>query len=358
MAGPLAASAYHDPAVFEQEQALFARSPLYVGHASYVPNPGDYYALPQSHEGQALLRRADGTIALLGNTCRHRQAVILRGQGSLPAHGQIVCPLHHWAYDDHGKQTAAPEFEASPCRNLPSLPLHEWNGLLFTGTRNPALDLANLSATHHFDFSGYALGHIEQHPCNYNWKTFMEVYLEDYHVASSHPGLGRFVNCNDLHWQFEANYSVQTVGISPQFNSPGSHAYLAWHQAVLAREGALPKHGAVWLSYYPGMMVEWYPNVLTVSTLQAISPQSTLNTVAFFYPKDIIDFEPEYCVAQRAAYLETCKEDDDFAMRMDDGRKALWLSGQDDAGPYQRPLEDGMVHFHAWYASQMSGLRK
>jgi phenylpropionate dioxygenase-like ring-hydroxylating dioxygenase large terminal subunit len=29
---------------------------------------------------------------------------------------------------------------------------------------------------------------VELHECNYNWKTFIEVYLEDYHVGPFHPG--------------------------------------------------------------------------------------------------------------------------------------------------------------------------
>jgi phenylpropionate dioxygenase-like ring-hydroxylating dioxygenase large terminal subunit len=40
------------------------------------------------------------------------------------------------------------------------------------------------------DFSGYKLDKVEIHECNYNWKTFIEVYLEDYHVVPFHPGLG------------------------------------------------------------------------------------------------------------------------------------------------------------------------
>ena len=40
------------------------------------------------------------------------------------------------------------------------------------------------------------LDHVEVHQCNYNWKTFIEVYLEDYHVGPFHPGLGRFVTCD------------------------------------------------------------------------------------------------------------------------------------------------------------------
>jgi hypothetical protein len=33
---------------------------------------------------------------------------------------------------------------------------------------------------------------------------------------------------------------------------------------------------------------------------------------------------------------------------MDRGRRALWQEGRDDAGPYQSPMEDAMVHFHEW----------
>ena len=38
------------------------------------------------------------------------------------------------------------------------------------------------------DFTGYKLDHVEMHTCNYNWKTFIEVYLEDYHVVPLSPG--------------------------------------------------------------------------------------------------------------------------------------------------------------------------
>ena len=32
-----------------------------------------------------------------------------------------------------------------------------------------------------------------------NWKTFVEVYLEVYHVDFLHPGLGNFADCDNFH---------------------------------------------------------------------------------------------------------------------------------------------------------------
>jgi hypothetical protein len=120
--------------------------------------------------------------------------------------------------------------------------------------------------------------------------------------------------------------------------------------------GELPTRGAIWLTYYPHIMVEWYPHVLTVSTLHPIGPEKTLNVVEFYYPEEIAAFEREFVEAQRAAYMETCIEDDEIGERMDAGRRALMLRGDNEVGPYQSPMEDGMQHFHEWYRRAM-GLR-
>ena len=89
--------------------------------------------------------------------------------------------------------------------------------------------------------------------------------------------------------------------------------------------------------------------MLTVSTLHPIAVDKTLNVVEFYYPEEIAAFEPEFVQAQKAAYMETCIEDDEIAERMDAGRKALHMRGDNEVGPYQSPMEDGMQHFHEWY---------
>jgi phenylpropionate dioxygenase-like ring-hydroxylating dioxygenase large terminal subunit len=199
------------------------------------------------------------------------------------------------------------------------------------------------------------LDHVEVHECNYNWKTFIEVYLEDYHVVPFHPGLGKFVSCEDLYWEFGSWHSVQTVGIHKELSKPGTPTYRAWHDAVLRHhKGQMPKHGAIWLTYYPNVMVEWYPGVLCISTLHPIAPNKTRNIVEFYYPEEIVLFEREFVEAERAAYMETCIEDDEIAERMDAGRAALMARGDNEVGPYQSPMEDGMQHFHEWYRREIN----
>ncbi len=366
-AGQLPVSSYFDPALYQRElKILFERGPRYVGHARSVPNVGDFHVLAQEQGGRVLVHTQRG-IELVSNVCRHRQALMLKGRGSLDATGgSIVCPIHRWTYAANGAQPAgtllgAPHFAQDPCLNLRNYPLQSWNGLLFEAEAADtdcavAQNLADLGERTTLDFSGYVLDKVELHHCNYNWKTFIEVYLEDYHVAPFHAGLGHFVSCDDLRWEFGQHYSVQTVGVSDAFARPGSPAYQRWHDALLKyRCGQMPERGAVWLTYYPHIMIEWYPHVLTVSSLHPMGVDKTLNVVEFYYPEEIQAFEREFVESQQAAYMETCIEDDEIGERMDAGRKALFARGENQVGPYQSPMEDGMQHFHAWYQKQMMG---
>ena len=356
-------AAYSDEAVFALEQErIFKRCPLYVGHEAMVPNPGDWRALPQEEGGRVLLRNAVGEVQLVSNVCRHRQARILghaaagsEARGNLGTTGRnIVCPLHAWTYNDRGELIGAPHIEPTPCRHLARFGLRNCCGLLFEGPVDPTPELAPLFARPEFDFSGYVLGHVEVHPCHCNWKTFMEIYNDDYHIGPFHPGLGRFITCDDLAWEFGDHLSLQRVSARAGLPDAGSPAYEEWRRRLLDHNGGeTPAFGAIWVSCYPTLMIEVFAQALVISTLYPKGPRLTVNTIEFYYPEDVVAFEPELALAHRTAYLETALEDDEIAERIDAGRRALAERGETDHGPYQSPMEDGMRHFHAWYRRMM-----
>jgi len=340
----LPVSWYFDPRVFELEQRLlFEHGPGYVGHELMVPRAGDYQSLAWLGHARVLVRNGDN-VELLSNVCRHRQAIMLKGKGNAR---NIVCPLHRWTYDLGGKLLGAPRFQQSPCLDLARTALQRWNGLLFAGRRDVATDLAAAAGMKELDFSDYLPDRIDVEEYACNWKTFIEVYLEDYHVDPFHPGLGNFVDVNALTWQFGDWFSVQTCGIKRALSRPGTPAYKRWHEQVLRyNEGKAPAQGAIWLTYFPNVMVEWYPHSLIVSTIIPRGPEACTNVVEFYYPEDIVLFEREFVEAEQAAYRETAIEDAEICARMTEGRRVLAQQGLDDAGPYQSPMEDGMLHFH------------
>jgi choline monooxygenase len=345
---------YLNPDIFTLEQAtLFANAPKYVGHQLMVPNAGDYRALEWMQDAKALVNQ-DGEVSLISNVCRHRQAIMLQGSGNT---SHIVCPLHRWTYDLKGQLMGAPHFAEKPCLHLQQSTLLNWQGLLFDVSKAPhpiAQELAAMGCKQTFDFTQYALDHVAIEHYQFGWKTFIETYLEDYHVGPFHPGLNQFVDCHDLHWEFGENFSVQTVGYKPAPEQHLSTAYQHWQEAVTQYHGLTkPKHGAIWFVYYPFLMIEWYPNVLVVSHLIPTGLETCSNVTEFYYPEDIALFEREYVKAQQAAYHETALEDTEICQRMHNGRKALYAQGIDEHGPYQATLEAGLAHFHQWYRKQI-----
>jgi len=342
----LPVSWYLDPEVFADEQrVMFDAGANYVGHDLMVPAEGDYHTLAWMDHAKVLVRNAGG-VELLSNVCRHRQSIMLEGRGHLE---NIVCPLHRWTYDLKGGLLGAPHFPESPCVRLASTPLRRWNGLLFRGPADPSQALAGLQTLSDWDFSGYVLDRVTVEDYEFNWKTFIEVYLEVYHVDPFHPGLGNFTDCNAFRVDYGEDWSVQVVQAKNGLGRPGTPVYRKWHEACLRQlDGATPKQGALWMTYFPGLTLEWYPNVLVVSHLIPRSPTRTTNVVEFYYPEEIALFEREFVEAQQAAYAETAKEDEEICLRMDRGRRALWQQGLNEAGPYQSPMEDTMVHFHEW----------
>ena len=347
----LPVSWYADPAIYALEQKLlFPAAPKYIGHELMAPNRGDFHTLEWMNDAKALVHNQQG-IELISNVCRHRQALMLNGRGHA---NHIVCPLHRWTYNLQGELLGAPHFPENPCLHLNKSSLQNWNGLLFESKRDIAKDLAKLGCKQDFDFTGYMLDHVMVEEYSFNWKTFIEVYLEDYHVGPFHPGLDQFVDCENLNWEFGDWYSVQTVGIKPALKKSGSPVYQRWQQQVMQYSQELsPKYGAIWMVYYPFLMIEWYPHVLVVSHLIPRGVDACTNVVEFYYPEDIALFEREFIEAQQAAYEETAVEDKEICQRMHDGRRALFAQGIDERGPYQHPMETGLEHFHLWMRTQL-----
>ncbi len=343
---------YLDPGILELEKkVLFDQGPGYIGHEVMVPEVGDYYVLEWLKSAKVLVRNERG-IELISNICRHRQARILESRGNARS---IVCPLHRWTYALDGTLLGAPHFDRNPCIHLNKTPLQSWHGLLFNGKRPVAGDMADLGVFGDFDFSGYLFDRVQIDHYDCNWKTFIEVYLEDYHVDPFHPGLGNFVSTEDLAWEFGDRYNVQTVGVNKaHLQRSGTSVYAKWQKQVLAQyENTLPPHGAIWLLYFPNIMLEWYPHTLVISTIIPTGVESCINVVEFYYPEEIALFEREFVEAEQAAYKETAAEDREICMRMTEGRRALYDQSINETGPYQMPMEAGMVHFHQFLRREL-----
>ena len=143
-----------------------------------VAEHGNHQVLDAVNQSAVLVNN-HGKINVLSNICRHRQALMLENKG-LASH--IVCPLHRWTYGLDGTLESAPYFKENPCLNLESFPVEEIHGLIFKQTQKKssksikdALEFQQLNQL--LNFESYKLHSTKIDHYNFNWKTFIEVYL-------------------------------------------------------------------------------------------------------------------------------------------------------------------------------------
>jgi phenylpropionate dioxygenase-like ring-hydroxylating dioxygenase large terminal subunit len=97
-----------DDEIFELEmEHLFANTWVYVGHASQVPNPGDYYTTTVGDQPVVMVRHTDGTVKVLHNRCPHK-GVKVAGDGCGNTGKFFRCPYHAWTFKTDGKLLSIP----------------------------------------------------------------------------------------------------------------------------------------------------------------------------------------------------------------------------------------------------------
>lgn len=99
---------YLSPEVFALEQQhLWGRSWLFVGHDSQVPAAGDYTTCVLAGQPVLMIRGDDGRIAVLHNRCAHKGAPLATDAAG-HAERFLRCPYHGWAYKLDGRLAGLP----------------------------------------------------------------------------------------------------------------------------------------------------------------------------------------------------------------------------------------------------------
>ena len=76
--GVISREIFVNEAIYQQEQErIFARVWLFVGHESQVPKPGDYFQSYMGEESVILTRDSQHKLHVFLNTCRHRGTKLL-----------------------------------------------------------------------------------------------------------------------------------------------------------------------------------------------------------------------------------------------------------------------------------------
>src|SRR5712692_95417 len=96
--------------IYQQEQEqLFARGWLFVGHESQIPKPGDYFVSCMGEESVILTRDSQQRLHVSLNTCRHLGMKVCRyDEGNTAV---FTCPYHGWSYSTDGGLVGVPYYK-------------------------------------------------------------------------------------------------------------------------------------------------------------------------------------------------------------------------------------------------------
>ncbi|MCW5262954.1 oxidoreductase [Verminephrobacter eiseniae] len=90
-----------------ERQHLFANTWLFLGHASQVPEPGDFVAQDIAGRPLLMVRQPDGAVRALYNRCAHKGAQLLTDESGNT--GRFLrCPYHAWTYQLDGAPLGLP----------------------------------------------------------------------------------------------------------------------------------------------------------------------------------------------------------------------------------------------------------
>src|SRR5882724_2624122 len=275
---------YTDPGVFVQEkERVFGRAWQVVGHRDQLARPGDFFTTEVLGEPLLLVRGGQGELRGFYNVCRHRAGPPAEGCGSRKL---FRCGYHGWTYGLDGALISAPEFEGQAGFDpkqftLTPVRAEEWSNLIFVnldpGTEPLVKSLGRLpQQVERFGFDGMKLFERRSYDMNCNWKTYVDNYLEGYHLPSVHPGLNRELDYDAYTVEPHARHVRQFSPIRGA--QPGDATPRRYQEAAVDLTTDY-----FWI--FPNWMLNCYPDNVSLNIVLPVSADRSLAIFEWYLPE-------------------------------------------------------------------------
>jgi choline monooxygenase len=339
---------YRHPHIAEAEKEnIFARTWQVIGHRNQVQNPGDYFTSELVGEPLLIVRGADTRVRGFYNVCRHRAGPPAEGCGSRKL---FRCGYHGWTYDLDGKLITAPEFEDAQAFDPADFALvpvrtEEWSGLIFVNLNNQAEPLLPSlgelpQQAERFGFDRMKLFERRTYDMKCNWKTYVDNYLEGYHLPSVHPGLNRELDYSAYVVEPYARHIRQS---SPIRGTQSGDATPRRYQE--GREDLTTDY--FWI--FPNWMLNCYPDNVSLNIVLPLDTERSLAIFEWYLPEQDLASQ---AARDSVAFSHEIQIEDVAICEI--VQKNL-RSRSYDRGRYSVKQEKGVHAFHRMYAEALNG---
>jgi choline monooxygenase len=173
-----------------------------------------------------------------------------------------------------------------------------------------------------------------------NWKTYVDNYLEGYHLPSVHPALNRELNYNAYTVESYARHVRQWSPIRGA--QPGDETPRRYPEA---REDLTADY--FWI--FPNWMLNCYPDNVSLNIILPLEPERTLAIFEWYLPEENLGSE----AARKSVNFSDEVQLEDMAI-CEIVQKNLH-SRSYDHGRYSVKQERGVHAFHRMYRELMPG---
>ncbi|HUR36881.1 MAG TPA: aromatic ring-hydroxylating dioxygenase subunit alpha [Terriglobales bacterium] len=329
----------------QERKQIFGRTWQIVGRRDQLLQPGDYFTAELCGEPLLLVRGQGGELRSFYNVCRHRAGPPATGCGSRKV---FRCGYHGWTYGLDGKLLNAPEFEGLKdfdAKDFGLMPVRAetWGAWIFVNLDKdaPALleSLAELpEQAKRFGLEKLKLFERRDYPMACNWKTYIDNYLEGYHLPSVHPGLNRELDYGSYVTETFARHSRQASPI----RGPENEASV--ERRYKKAEG---DDVAEYFWVYPNWMLNCYPDNVSLNIVLPTGDETCVAIFEWYFPEEVLKTDVP---------ATTVKFSDEI--QLEDGaicetvQKNL-RSQSYERGRFSVKQEKGVHHFHSLYARDM-----
>jgi phenylpropionate dioxygenase-like ring-hydroxylating dioxygenase large terminal subunit len=211
------AQMYTSEYVYQLEQErVFSKRWLYVGHLSQLQDPGSYFTITMAEQPLLLVKDLDGQLRGFFNVCPHRAGPVALESGQCH---RFTCLYHAWTFDLTGNLKAMPHMADAEALNpaeygLKPIHVETWGPFIFVNLDPNAAPLADQLGCmgdrfDRFNFSSLTQVKIIHYEANANWKLYIENSSESYHVSMVHPSLDLFKALDRFELEAEQNYYTE-----------------------------------------------------------------------------------------------------------------------------------------------------